>query len=256
MKNQAHLFLLLLCAFMLVATPMLMAQEDPAPEEPSPAEPAEPPQEEPEQEEPADGDEEATDEDDEDDEEGGGRGGRGGRDGIQPYDSVITDEAESDEGVFTVHKVDDDWFYEIPVSELGKEFLWVGRIAKTTIGAGYGGQKLDERIIRWERQGDRIFMRNVLYDIVADENLPISQAVRSSNTEAILQAFDISALGENEESVVINVTALFSSEVPEFSARTALGARGFDRRRSYVDCGPAVRQSRWLSAWSSCRKNR
>ena len=227
MKNHVRLFLLLLSAFVLITTPVVLAQQNPALQEPEPEEPQEPEQDE----------EESDDEDDEgeDDEEGGGRGGRGGRGGIQPYDRVITDEAESDEGIFTVHKVDDDWFYEIPVSELGTEFLWVGRIARTAIGTGSGGQKLDERVVRWERQGDRIFLRNVLYDIVADESLPISKAVHQSNTEAILQAFDIVALGEDEESIVINVTALFASEVPEFSARTALGARGFDRRRSYVD---------------------
>ena len=231
MKNNIRLFYLTLLVFALIATPLVLAQQEPpapTPPTPPPA-PQEPAPEEPETGEEAD---EASDEDDEGEDNGPGGRGRGG---IRPYDRVITDEAESDEGVFTVHKVDDDWFYEIPVSEFGKEFLWVGRIARTAIGAGYGGQKLDERVVRWERHGDRVFLRNVIYDIVADESLPIAQAVQASNTEAILRVFDIAALGENEESVVINISALYASEIPEFSARTALGARGFDRRRSYVD---------------------
>ncbi len=236
MKNNTRLFYLALLVFALIATPLVLAQQEPpapplptpppAPQEPAPQDPA---PEEPETGEEAD---EVSDEDEEGEDDGPGGRGRGG---IRPYDRVITDEAESDEGVFTVHKVDDDWFYEIPISEFGKEFLWVGRIARTAIGAGYGGQKLDERVVRWERHGDRVFLRNVIYDIVADESLPIAQAVQASNTEAILQAFDIAALGENEESVVIDISALYASEIPEFSARTALGARGFDRRRSYVD---------------------
>ena len=53
--------------------------------------------------------------DQEETEQGRGRG-RGGRDqeeqGIKPYDEVITDEAESDDGVFTVHNVDDKFYYE------------------------------------------------------------------------------------------------------------------------------------------------
>ncbi len=47
-------------------------------------------------------------------------------------------------------------------------------------------------------------------------------------------AFDIAAEGEND-SVVIDVTSLFSTEVQELSARSRLQARGFDRRRSFVE---------------------
>src|SRR5271156_4868591 len=57
----------------------------------------------------------------------------------QPYDKVITKEAKSKKGVFTVHEVKDRYFYEIPKSEFGKEFLWNTQIAKTTLGVGYGG---------------------------------------------------------------------------------------------------------------------
>ena len=43
--------------------------------------------------------------------------------GIQPYEKVITEEAQSDEGVFMVHWVKDKLYYEIPESELEQEFL-------------------------------------------------------------------------------------------------------------------------------------
>ena len=59
---------------------------------------------------------------------------------IKPYDRVITKEAKSDKGLFTVHQIKEKYFYEIPKEELGKEYLWVSQIAKTTLGAGYGGQ--------------------------------------------------------------------------------------------------------------------
>src|SRR5579872_5953815 len=57
---------------------------------------------------------------------GGGRGGgaNGPGQGPQPYDRVITKEAKTSKGVFTVHLLRDRYYYEIPKSELGKEFLW------------------------------------------------------------------------------------------------------------------------------------
>ena len=50
---------------------------------------------------------------------------------IQPYEKVITKDAKSDEGLFTVHKIDDSFFYEIPDSLFNKEMLMVTRISKT-----------------------------------------------------------------------------------------------------------------------------
>ena len=133
------------------------------------------------------------------------------QEGIRPYEEVITDAAVSDEGIFTVHKVDDKFYYEIPASELGSEFLWVGRISRNSLGQGYGGMKLDTRVVKWERHDDSVLLRNVAYDVVADQSLPIAQAVADSNTDTILRAFDIAAEGE-DDSVVIDVTSLFATE--------------------------------------------
>ena len=167
--------------------------------------------------------------------QGGGRGGRGGQNQEpRPYAQVITAEAKSDTGVFTVHRIKDQLFYEIPPSELDKEFLWVTQIARTTNGVGQGGQALNNRVVRWQRLNNRVFLRGVSYDVVADESSPIARAVDAANTDTIIMAFDVEALGPNG-SVVIDVTRLFTTEVPEFSARQRLGARGMDATRSFLD---------------------
>src|SRR6185436_4491484 len=152
----------------------------------------------------------------------------------RPYERVITKEAKSDEGIFTIHTIKDKTYYEIPKSELGKEFLWVSQIAKTTLGVGYGGQAAGNRVVKWERKGNRILLRNVSYDVVADSKLPVSRAVQAANNDTIIMAFNIEALGK-DESAVIDVTRLFTSEVSEFSARTRLRARGFDASRSFIE---------------------
>ena len=158
----------------------------------------------------------------------------GDEDGVRNYDEVITDEAESDEGVFIVHRLDDKVFYEIPEAELGKEFLWVSQIARTTQGVGYGGQALGNRVVKWERRGDRVFLKSVSYAIVADPDRPIARAVGAANNDTILRAFDIETVSE-AGAPVIDVTPLFATEVPEFSARSRLGAQGFARDRSFVE---------------------
>lgn len=153
---------------------------------------------------------------------------------IRPYDRVITRDVKSDTGVFTVHQLKEKYYYEIPKAELGKEFLLVTQIAKTTLGAGYGGQAAGNRVVKWERVGDRIMLRNIAYQVVADKKEPIAKAVEAANNNTIIMAFNIEAIGPND-SIVIDVTRLFTTEVTELSPRTRLRARGFDASRSFIE---------------------
>jgi hypothetical protein len=153
---------------------------------------------------------------------------------IKPYDKVITSEAKSQTGVFAVHRIKEKVYYEIPKSELGKEFLWVSQIAKTTPGVGNGGQMLGNRVVRWARHNNRVLLRSVSYEVVANSQLPIYRAVQASNNEPIIMAFNIEALGK-DDAPVIDATKLFTTEVTEFSARTRLRARAFDTGRSFIE---------------------
>jgi uncharacterized protein DUF4953/uncharacterized protein DUF5117/uncharacterized protein DUF5118 len=152
----------------------------------------------------------------------------------RPYERVITRDAKSDPGVFTVHRIGDRLLYEIPKSELGKDFLWVSQIAKTTLGVGYGGQAAGNRVVKWERRNNRVLLKSVSYEVVADPSLPIAKAVDAANNDTIIAAFNVEAIGK-DDAVVIDVTRLFTSEVPEFSVRSRVRARTFDQNRSFVE---------------------
>src|SRR5687767_7470013 len=128
----------------------------------------------------------------------------------KPYDRVITKDAKSDEGIFTVHTIKDKVYYEIPKSELNKEFLWVSQIARTTLGVGYGGQAAGNRVVKWERKGNRLLLRNIAYDVVADPKLAIARAVQAANNDTIIMAFNIEAI-DKEDSAVIDVSRLFTT---------------------------------------------
>ena len=165
---------------------------------------------------------------------GGNRGGQQTREPqIRPFERVITKEAKSDEGIFTVHRIGDRVFYEIPKDRLEREFLWVSQIAKTTLGAGYGGQAAGNRVVKWERRGNRILLRGVSYDVIADPASPIARAVQAANHNPIIMAFNVEA--EKEGNAVIDVTRLFTTDVIEFSGRARVRARSFDASRSFVD---------------------
>lgn len=152
----------------------------------------------------------------------------------KPYDQVITSEAKSTSGLFTVHVIKDKYYYEIPARELGKEFLWVTNIAKNAPGVSYGGEEVGSRVVRWERHGNRVLLCDISYGIVANPRGSISMAVESAKNQSIIMAFHIDAFGK-DEAPVVEVDKLFATEVQEFSARRILKAQGFDGERSFVE---------------------
>lgn len=161
----------------------------------------------------------------------------------QPYDDVITDEAKSSEGLFDAHMVEDDLFFEIPEELLGRELLLVSRIAQVPANlSGFinGGSKVGEQVVRWERRGKQVLLRRMAYQNVASDSLPIALSVQVNNFEPILQAFDIEAIAPDSDGVVINVTDLFTKDVPALSGlspsqRTRFRVRRLDGNRSFID---------------------
>ena len=169
---------------------------------------------------------------------GGGRGGMGAGAAAaaepQPYDKVITKEAKTSKGLFTVHQIKERYYYEIPKSELGKDLLWNSQIAKTTAGAGYGGGQLVDKVIRWELKGNRVLLLDINYSLTADPNEPIAMAVKNANNDAIIQAFPVAAFAKDGDPV-IEVTRLFTGDLQEFSARQRLGATAVDATRTFIE---------------------
>ncbi|MGA7237732.1 MAG: DUF5118 domain-containing protein, partial [Bryobacteraceae bacterium] len=165
---------------------------------------------------------------------GGGRGGGGGAAlGVpnpQPFDRVINKDAKSKKGMFTVYQVGERYFYEIPKKELGKQYLWNTQIAKTTVGAGYGGGEVTNKVVEWEMRNNRVYLRDVDFSIHADPDSPIAAAVNNANNDTIVMAFNVAAFHDGDP--VIDVSRLYNTDVPEFSARQHIGASAFDASRS------------------------
>ena len=108
---------------------------------------------------------------------GGGAGGQGGEPTPRPYAQVIRGAVTTKSGLFKTHMIGSTLYFEIPAAELGKDLLLITQIAKNVEGDGYGGAPLDERVVRWERRGNRVLFRSVSYATRADPETPIAEAV-------------------------------------------------------------------------------
>lgn len=152
---------------------------------------------------------------------GGGRGG--GRGGAapsrpRPYDRVITGEARTVVGLFKAHRIDERLYFEIPRRELDREMLVISR----TVAGGAGGRGGfatggGNRVVVWQREGDRILLRQQSHDVVADSSTAIHRAVSAVRTGPIIAAFNVESWGP-DSTAVIDVTKLFTTNITEFAS--------------------------------------
>jgi hypothetical protein len=158
---------------------------------------------------------------------------------IKTYDDIITKDAITDKGLFDVHKVDENYFYEIPDSLFGREMLVVTRIAKTASGIGFGGGKQNTQVLRWEKRLKKVLLRVVSHQVIAADSLPIHEAVVNSNFEPILYLFDVKTVGKDSTSTLIQVNKFLESDVKAMgfpaSRRKAYKISGLDKTRSFIE---------------------
>lgn len=165
---------------------------------------------------------------------GGGAPGASGQDPQpRPYGAVITSRAVTKNGVFKVHQVGARLYFEIPRTELGKDYVVVTTLAGTPDEIGIRGTQGGNNLVRFERRDNRVLVREASYrDIIADTAASQRLAAELIGVTKILTALNIEAYGP-DSSAVVEVTRMFTGGVPEYSA---LGRRAqVDAARSYIE---------------------
>ena len=146
---------------------------------------------------------------------------------MKSYKEIITDKAVSDQGVFTVHKIDDKYYFEIPDHILKKEFLLVTRLTKAAAGmrsgsTGYAGDQIGQQVVAFEKgPKDKILLRSISFvDYAKDSTSDMYNSVTRNNVQSIIKSFDVKTYGNNKKTSVIEVTDLLNSdnEMVSFSA--------------------------------------
>jgi hypothetical protein len=165
---------------------------------------------------------------------------------LKPYKEVITAKAITSHGLFTVHKIEDKWYFEIPDSLLGRELLVVNRIARAATGPraqflGYAGDEINENTIAFNKgPNNKVFLTNISYTEISKDSSAdgMFRAVRNSNLQPIAVAFDIKTVSKDSTTTVIDVTDFIGgdNEILFFDPRIKkdLGLSALAPDRSYI----------------------
>lgn len=144
----------------------------------------------------------------------GGGLGAAAKSGPKPYKEVITEKAVTKKGLFTVHKVEEKFYFEIPDSLMNYEIMAVTRYSKVPGGAGiYGGEIANRQTLKFEKgPNNTVFIRTITLISTADSTQEIYKAVSNSYVNTIAAAFDIKAFGKDSASTILDVTDFFKGD--------------------------------------------
>ncbi len=163
--------------------------------------------------------------------------------GPKPYATVIPKGATADSGLFLVHRGDGKILWEIPDSLLGRDMLWLTRLAAAAQDLSpftSAGSNIHEYLVRFERDGDRILLRSEGTRYVADTALPIARSIAVNAFAPILRAFPLAAWRPDSSALVIDVTSFLEDDVTSISGlssgfRTQFKVRRLDPQRSFTE---------------------
>lgn len=153
----------------------------------------------------------------------------------------LTKDMNMSKGIINSYTKNNKLLFEIPNGILGKEILVVTRLAQ--VPSGYSpyinaGSKTSEQVISFYRKNNRVDIRQLSYNNIADLDDPISQSVIENNFSPILASFEIK--NSDTSSFLIDVSEYFLKDSPGFNIINArvkdqYKIGGVDRRRSSID---------------------
>ncbi|RAJ08694.1 uncharacterized protein DUF5118 [Chitinophaga skermanii] len=135
--------------------------------------------------------------------------------GLKPYSEVITSAAITKKGLFTVHKVKNDFYFEIPLSMLGRELLVVNKLSKVPEklnDAGVNkGMNYQNMVIAFERDTvlQKVFLRKLNPVVSVPANNAIAQSVADNFMPSVIDYFKIETYSKDSSALVVNVSKIF-----------------------------------------------
>ncbi len=128
---------------------------------------------------------------------------------LKKYEEVITKKAVTKNGMFRVHQIEEQYFFEIPDSLLNRDILVVNRISKAPAGLRpyvnvYAGDQIAENVIRFEKGPfNRLFMKRMIFREKSNDSTEngLYRAVVNSSLQPIVAAFPVKALGGDKQQV-------------------------------------------------------
>jgi len=145
---------------------------------------------------------------------------------------------ETHVGLFKIHVVCDQVFFELPTAILGKDLLVTTEFAAVSVSTEEAapGEVVHNGLLRFVRRGNRVYLERVQYDIWAFMAPNLQRGVEAAQLGTVIKTFEVRYEGD-DGSPVIEMTGLFATEVPDGFGqeyRSKFRVSTVDPKRSYI----------------------
>ncbi|OFX79382.1 MAG: hypothetical protein A2X20_11980 [Bacteroidetes bacterium GWE2_40_15] len=133
------------------------------------------------------------------------------KDSLDAFDKLFKEKHETARGMFTLHKIKEKLYFEIPIKMMGKEMLIASSVTETSDNAnGIVGGKTDPIHILFTKSGESVQLRRVNSDVITDNmSSNIAKAIKKSNIGSIMKNMKIEAYSKDSSAVIVDMTAFF-----------------------------------------------
>lgn len=153
---------------------------------------------------------------------------------LRKYEDVITAEAKTQKGMFTVQKIDDKVYWEIPANLLGRDILVYIEFASSPQTLAYQGATTCVEMVRLTRRGNKIYVQKPNMEQRAVPGSGLEEAVALSTPTTYAMTWNIETENPTTKDAVVDVTGLFTSNNSELSFTGGLPI-GVDPQRSWIE---------------------
>lgn len=157
------------------------------------------------------------------------------------YEKLLKKGGTTLEGLFTVRHIEDNYYFEVPDSMLGRLLLCVTRFTAVPQSFGkFAGEEITHCTIYFEQRGEKtLLMRQYVLSHLADDKDNIARTLEKSTIDPIVMAFKVIGKNEQEDAQLVDVTSLFKQDnnltsIPA-SNKTTMKVGGLMGDRTFID---------------------
>lgn len=131
------------------------------------------------------------------------------------YKKLITSKAITKKGLFTMHQVEQKYYFEIPDSLLGRDMLLASRVAAISNNQDVAAGQMPKNPlqIRFTKDASKVYLHHIVTSNIGDPSEAIYKSLELNNIDPIMEAFEIKAVTPDSTASLIEVTKFFCSDV-------------------------------------------
>lgn len=131
--------------------------------------------------------------------------------------------AKTVNGLFKVHQVETDYYFEIPLKLMGKDFLVVNKISSVPLALNESGlnkgMNFENKVIRFSQNklAKTIWVKTIVPQVESPEADAITRSVKDNFIGSVIESFKIEAYSPDSSAVVIKMNRVFDGTDKSFN---------------------------------------